>query len=191
MDAEALTNLIVSFLVLAFLCYLVFGAYQRYRVDRFRHDLFVLRDDLFDRVADGYIGFDHSTYILTRTLMNGYIRYAHKLSLFQPLFMLVMERVRGPLPDLRSFNALYNDSTSGLTPEQKSVMDDYTSKVNALVIKHITRAMPEVLVFIPLAFVIGAIILVRQALTHTRRSLNLEQAVERRAADMAFEFGKQ
>ena len=191
MNVEALTNLIVSFLVLAFLYYLVFGVYQRYRVDRFRHDLFVLRDDLFDRAADGYISFDHSAYILMRTLMNGYIRYAHQLSLFQPLFVLAMERVRGPLPDLRSFNTLYNDSTAGLTLEQKSIMDDYNSRVNALVIKHVTRAMPEMLVFIPLALVIGAVILVRQALNHTRRSLNLEKAVERRAADMAFEFGKQ
>lgn len=191
MDTEALTNLIASFLVLVFLCYLAFGVYQRYRVDRFRHDLFVLRDELFDRAADGYIGFDNSAYILMRTLMNGYIRYAHQLSLFQPLFVLAMERVRGPSPDLRSFNSLYSDSTVGLTPEQKSIMDDYNSRVNALVIKHVTRAMPEMLVFIPLAFMVGAIILVRQALSRTRRSLNLEKALERRAADMAFEFGKQ
>ncbi len=58
---------------------IVYGMYQDYRIDRFRQDLFTIRDRLFDLAADGQIQFDHTAYGLVRITINGYIRFAHRV----------------------------------------------------------------------------------------------------------------
>jgi len=189
MSIELLANAIVSFLALAFLCYLVFQSYQQYRVDRFRHNIFIMRDELFDKAAEGFIPFDHEAYRLVRTLMNGYIRYAHRLSLLDPLFMWAFERIRGPLPSPISFNALYTQVTRDLTREQKALLDDYLTQVNSLVIRHVTKALPEIFVFALVSLIVGLFVLCEKVFARTRQSLNLEEALEHRVADMAFTLG--
>lgn len=191
MSIELLANAIVSFFALAFLCFLVFQAYQQYRVDRFRHNIFIMRDELFDRAAEGLIPFDHEAYRLMRILMNGYIRYAHRLSLLDPLFIWALEQIRGPLPSPMSFNALYDQVTEDLSQEQKVALDKYRAQVNDLVIRHVTRALPELFVFALVSLIVGLFVVCKKAFTRTRQSLSLEKALEHRVADIAFEFGKQ
>jgi hypothetical protein len=43
-------------------------------LDRFRQDVFGLRDELWDFAASGQISFDDPAYRLLRQLMNGFIR---------------------------------------------------------------------------------------------------------------------
>lgn len=58
-----------------------------YLLDRFREELFILRDDLFDYAADGNIDFDDPNYGAVREWLNGSIRLAHR---FGPVDTLLM-----------------------------------------------------------------------------------------------------
>jgi hypothetical protein len=82
-DQSILTLHIVF--ALASLWLLIFVLRRRYCEDKFRDELFTLRDELFDYAASGNIEFDHHAYTLLRTRMNGIIRYAHRASLMQIL----------------------------------------------------------------------------------------------------------
>ena len=69
---------IFSLFLLIFLGLVMFTAY---RIDYLRQDLFELRDRLFDDAAAGRISFESHSYRATRTLLNGMLRYAHRMSL--------------------------------------------------------------------------------------------------------------
>jgi len=58
------------------------------RLDIFRQNMFAVRDELFDYAMAGHIAFDHPAYVLLRKSMNGFIRYGHRLSLFQLMITL-------------------------------------------------------------------------------------------------------
>jgi|SRR5882672_2427141 len=60
--------------------------YRDYRVDLFRQRMFALRDELFDMAASGRIAFDNPAYGKLRDMLNGYIRFAHRVSLPLLLF---------------------------------------------------------------------------------------------------------
>jgi hypothetical protein len=69
-------RVLVAFVSLWFLA----RCWRSYRVDRFREDLFELRNQLFDFAAAGGIDFDHPAYGRLRVTMNSMIRFAHKVS---------------------------------------------------------------------------------------------------------------
>jgi hypothetical protein len=54
--------------------------YRDYRVDLFRQRMFALRDELFELAASGRIAFDDPAYGKLRSMLNGYIRFAHRIS---------------------------------------------------------------------------------------------------------------
>ena len=60
--------------------------YRDYRVDLFRQRMFTLRDQLFDIAASGRIAFDDPAYGKLRSMINGYIRFAHRINLPLLLF---------------------------------------------------------------------------------------------------------
>src|ERR1700733_5370308 len=71
----------VSALALLLVMLLVWRAEQR--IDLFRQKMFTIRDELFDFAGGGGIDFQHPAYQLLRNSMNGFIRYAHRLTFFQ------------------------------------------------------------------------------------------------------------
>ena len=71
------------------------------RVDRSRQDMFAVRDQLFDYAASEKIGFDHQAYRLLRQSMNGFIRYAHRLTFFQLLLTVLRWRALFETPELK------------------------------------------------------------------------------------------
>ncbi len=60
---------------------IVFWLYRDYQIDRFRQTMFRVRDDLFDLGAAGEVAFDHPAYCALRSLLNGYIRFGHRVSI--------------------------------------------------------------------------------------------------------------
>lgn len=80
---------------------LVFRSWPGHRLDRFRQEMFSLRDEVFDYAAEGNIAFDHQAYRLLRQSMNGYLRYAHRLTIGQLLLTAAAWKVAGGEPELR------------------------------------------------------------------------------------------
>jgi len=66
-----------------FLVVLFGRLWPSYRLDSFRQQMFMLRDELFDYAAAGNIDFNDPAYRLLRQSMNGLIRYAHQLTFFR------------------------------------------------------------------------------------------------------------
>ncbi len=54
--------------------------FRPYRLDLFRHRMFMVRDRLFDEAAKGRLDFGSAVYRQTRELLNTYIRFAHRFS---------------------------------------------------------------------------------------------------------------
>src|SRR5438105_11888454 len=91
MKHEAMT-VIASLVSLLGLWTLLFWFYHDYAIDKVRQEMFALRDQFFDEAAAGLIPFDHPAYGLLRSTMNGFIRFAHKLTLPDLLVLGVIDR---------------------------------------------------------------------------------------------------
>ena len=77
---------------LALIVFAVVYMHRRTRVDRYRENLFTLRDELFDYMWKNEIPFDLPAYRLMRAFLNGAIRVAGSLS---PMaFLAVMFAIR-------------------------------------------------------------------------------------------------
>lgn len=82
MEIVHLTGILESLTCLALLSVLVFSLLPTHTLVSFRQKMFELRDELFDYAAAGKIGFNDPAYRLLRQSMNGFIRYAHRLTFF-------------------------------------------------------------------------------------------------------------
>jgi hypothetical protein len=85
MSAESLSLTFQSVTALALLLVLVLVWRAEQRIDVFRQRMFAIRDELFDFASEGGVDFQHPAYQLLRNSMNGFIRYAHRLTFFQLL----------------------------------------------------------------------------------------------------------
>lgn len=99
-----------------------------------RHDLFRQRDALFDIAADGHVGFDHPGYKAAREMLNGFIRYAHDLSLTQ----LILTRTLLAAQKAKLPNGEWEAAIASLPQEAgqrvQAVLDDATVTMLRLMI---------------------------------------------------------
>lgn len=72
---------IESVLCAALIVWFFSGPWQSLWIATTRQDLFELRDRLFDIAADQRIDFSDAAYCQLREYLNGYIRFAHKITL--------------------------------------------------------------------------------------------------------------
>ena len=73
-----------------------------YLLDRFREELFIIRDDLFDYAAEGHIDFDDPNYGAVREWLNGSIRLAHRFGPLDTALMSVFgKKVEREHPELK------------------------------------------------------------------------------------------
>jgi hypothetical protein len=83
MTSEQVSIIAQSTIASAVLLWMLLSCLPALRLDIFRQKMFVVRDELFDYAAAGNIDFNHPAYRLLRKSMNGFLRYGHRLSLFQ------------------------------------------------------------------------------------------------------------
>lgn len=83
MTLDKLSIIAQSTIATVVLLWMLLSCLPALRLDVFRQKMFVIRDELFDHAVAGNIGFNHPAYRLLRKSMNGFLRYGHRLSLFQ------------------------------------------------------------------------------------------------------------
>jgi hypothetical protein len=93
MTTTQLANVLQFSVVAAFGAVVIFKMIPAMLLDSFRQDMFAVRDELFDFAAEGNIAFDHPAYVLLRRQMNGFIRYAHQLTVFRILMTAAIHGV--------------------------------------------------------------------------------------------------
>jgi hypothetical protein len=79
------TTAVLTLITLAGLL-LLCRLYMGYRIDELRQQLFATRDHLFDLALQKKVRFEDPAYGILRTMINGYIRFAHRLT---PMAILV------------------------------------------------------------------------------------------------------
>ena len=107
-------------IVMVFVFLLFIGCIvRRYLIDRYRQDLFAIRDDLFDEVDLLGHGFDDKGYSSVRSAINGCIRYAHKTG---PFLMMVFMLRNLKASNKNTLNEPFNTEDLELRPLLKRAM---------------------------------------------------------------------
>lgn len=153
-EFEALITSVVS---LCALIYLMFWCYRDYKVDRFRQNIFQLRDQLFDSAKNGDLSFDDDAYQMLRSTMNGAIRFAHRLNLAQVLLFILLVRNDRNTANV-SFRKALKDNIACLSHDQQKLVLKYHLQMNRLVIEHLIYSSPVLLLtfIFPLAYFLRA-----------------------------------
>lgn len=139
-------NVIASLISVVFLAYIVFFLYDNYRTDALRQALFGVRDHLFDEALKGKISFESDAYKATRTLLNGMIRYGHRLNLSNLLsFRFVM---RGK--DHKAiFNGFAQTAFANASAAEKKLCEEHINQAHLLVVLHVLKSPAVMPVVIP------------------------------------------
>lgn len=155
-ELNALTSLISILLLLIFF----FWLYRDYRVDTFRQKLFKLRDELFDDARSGKISFNDPAYKMLRNAMNGFIRFGHRLNIWQILLLLTIFKNSGKKTDTHFHDEL-NRKTKYCNDNQKEIYSSAYLKMNLIIVEHLVLSS-----LILIGLVLPAVILLFVAKLH-------------------------
>jgi len=111
--------------------------YKRYRLDKFRDKLFMIRGGLFDAAARGEIPLDHPAYLILRTNINGMIRFSHDLTFFRFLLMRSEMKSEGGKSRSAEYKRRVEASMATLTDSQRQLITSTNREVHKSVMLYI------------------------------------------------------
>jgi hypothetical protein len=142
-DVTALSTIVqttIGLLVFGLIC---FWLWPGVRVDSFRQNLFALRDDLFDYAASGQISFQHPAYRLLRQSMNGFIRYAHRIGVFQIVMTVLIRRVTHPAKQEYDWTRKWEQALESVKDrEVRTRLEEFHSRVGLMVAERVVLGSP-------------------------------------------------
>jgi hypothetical protein len=115
---------------------LLFFCWRQYRLDSLREKLFAIRNELFFFAAEGKIAFGNPAYRTLRDLINGMIRYAHKLSATQ-LVVTVLAYSFRPDEKWRQPMKQWREDVGALPPELRDKLIFSHDEMFRAVMKHV------------------------------------------------------
>lgn len=155
MNSEQIVILLTSSASLAFLWILYFWLYKGYMVDKFRQNMFVLRDNLFDEAAAGMIDFDHPAYGTMRRTMNGFIRFGHRLDMLHAIILLfTIDDEQLAKNDSGSFDKRLSRAMEGLPGKTVKKMHYYRVAMQRELLFHCLRVSVFMSVFLIIPVVV-------------------------------------
>lgn len=125
--------------------WLLFILHRRYSIDRFREEMFRLRDEVFNYAQSGEMDFNCDAYGLLRTAANGFIRFAHKLSVLQMVLFYFSVKNCKLISPPDSFDEQWAKSLAGYDAGRIEILKEYKLRMSSLVIKHIVFSSPLLL----------------------------------------------
>lgn len=134
------------------LWWLWFFEFKELRLCKTRQQLFSIRDDLFNKASEGVISFDDRAYGITRTTLNGMIRFAHELSFLKMLAILIVAKRNKQNPIVREYRTEWEDAFKSLENQaaQKAIAEAHM-KMHLVILSHvISRSLILSIVIIPL-----------------------------------------
>jgi hypothetical protein len=142
---------ITSLISIALLVVLVFWLYRDFCTDRFRQEMFKLRDELFNEAAQGNISFDMASYGMLRNAINGFIRFGHRLNIIQVILLAVV--IKNTESRLSLFSERFKASIQNLDEEQQKLFKMYCIRMNFILLEHLALSAPVLIItlFIPIA----------------------------------------
>lgn len=165
-------NYWTSLLSVALILIFLFKMYEDYRVDKFRQDMFKIRDDLFDNAMHGRLSFDDPSYGLIRRVINGHIRFAHRINILDlAMFATILAHENYVIREPFSVRLL--KSMENLTGDQKELITDAVTRMNFKIIEHLSLSSPVILTVVtPLVFLALAKRHVTKLVSYLRKPLD-------------------
>lgn len=120
---------------------LIFWLIPNYRLDRFRQQVFCLRDELFDYALAGNIGFNHPAYRLLRQSANGFIRYAHRLTFYRVVTTVFFWKVMGHEPEL-VWTRRWTASIASLDDRTRADLVKFHERLSVLIVDRLVFGSP-------------------------------------------------
>jgi hypothetical protein len=117
---------------------LLFFCWREYRLDALREKLFSLRNGLFLFAAQGHIAFNDPSYRMLRDLMNGMIRFAHKLNASQ-LLLAAIDRASQPDERWKVPMKEWRRAVDALPPDARQELISSHDEMFRAVMKHIAK----------------------------------------------------
>lgn len=112
-----------------------------YVLDKFRQDLFALRDELFDYAESGAVSFQNPAYAELRQLFNRVIQYAHRLTFWQMIGFLVIESVSDEDRQAAlSFHREWRSAVTSIADQKvREKLLEFHNKLNVLIVWKILK----------------------------------------------------
>lgn len=118
------------------LWYLIFIAWRNYRLELTRQEIFKLRDNLFLYARDGGLPFDAEAYVIMRTILNGTIRFGHKISFIRLVAPIVVERCYTEGEVSKNFDAVFNHALEQVSPEARRKILSTRDRLHRIILEH-------------------------------------------------------
>ena len=174
---------LASLVSLAFLWVYIFWLYRDFRVDQFRQQLFALRDEMFDDASEQKLSFDDEAYGILRVTANGFIRFAHVISLSHVLAAAIF--LRKQLETRPRLIKPLGESIEQLPNERKELYRRYQNNMHRLLLRHLVLNSPVLLltIIVPASFYFLATTILDRAMSYFRDRLEGMDAIAFVAAD--------
>jgi hypothetical protein len=149
-NTEAIATVCSSFISLVGLWVLFFIYYRGYRIDLFRQRLITLRDAAFREAASKELFHCRApAYELLRDMMNGYLRFAHRISALS-VVLLARRFANVRLQGTGSFREDWDIAKRDLSEPAVERLEMYRREAHALLIDHVIfTSAPLVVALVP------------------------------------------
>ncbi len=132
-----IVNAILTLAALLGLWWLYFYAWRPYRTDRTRQQLFRLRDELFEYWDDHDLPFDHEAYRLMRDMLNGMIRFTHKIDLLRIAAMIYADQKFGSGQKGGRFEKRLEAALKSLPSHARRKLEHTRMEMHLIVLEHL------------------------------------------------------
>lgn len=134
-------NIIFFYLTLAALWIFFIWLHHDYRVDLLRFRVFIARDKLFTYAEQGKISFDAPAYNLTRRMLNGSLRFAHRMTLSNIIVVGLLQKQYNPKGG-EKYHVRLKKSLHGLSFEQKKMILEIHTELHFYMLSHVVNVSP-------------------------------------------------
>jgi hypothetical protein len=125
----------------------IFICWRGYRTDKYRDQLFALRNDLFDYAARGGVDFAEPAYGILRNTMNGLIRYGDRLSFFKYLLGVVAQSAN-PNPIYEGMFRRWLLAVNRLDSDQQQKLAAINLQLNYIVVSNMVAGSPVLWLYV-------------------------------------------
>jgi hypothetical protein len=173
---------LTTFAEITALWWLFAWLYYDYRLELLRTRLFLARDQLFCAAAEGKIAFDEPAYLMTRTTLNGALRFAHRLTLSKLLITALWLRRHDPQGGSK-YHARLEDAMRKLNLDQKKLILDTRLQLHYALLSHVAHVS---LLTFPMAmlFKLGLRLHLWRSHRFTKRARSEMETIDAHAFDL-------
>ena len=145
-EMEAIAGIkLVVYILIGWIIY--FWGYRKFRIDMLRHKLFVLRDSLFTTTYRMGIPLDTPSYVMMRQVLNGLLRYGHRVGIWG-LLATYWGLKKYPPKEQPFFDALSEQLAALHNDEYRKFVQDIYARMILSVFWHIITGAPILIFYV-------------------------------------------